>query len=598
MNRIEKCTLLLLALLGWYLLYLISFNPLTKDEMRYINVSQFPVIIQGFIFRYFHIYLQKLFILVSGNALEGARVFGSFCVAATTYLVYICTRQLLPQKSNLFMPLLAVGLFISSSIVLPYLGITWVDTTMMLMTMAVFALYLMLVESPKENHYGLIIMFGACLYFAMRTKECGVILGVLVIGIALSKRDAGEKAYKWVALLGIGAISGHLVMMILDGIFLDNFLFSITPSGYEKAIHIAMNLVSTTTESLSRPGAMGVPGTVPGSPSITGQTSISLPELLSGSPSLQNWLSRIVLKDIMIVASLYILGYVGLSNKKAPIYKKLPWLLPLVFLAYLTVTSGIRHWTFETRSLLPIIPLLCVFGAAYLDSFSNGLRFGREMAEKRNWIVVVALTVVSAIVVVWVANVGMNWIRGIGSVRAPEELAIGVIYPLLVCGLFVAALFAERAKLVAGLIILTITVVGGIAGPLSRTIFIYDERQQISENRFYPFTAFDKVAGFGEAERVFISESVCGEHNTIKSASKIKWMLGIVLGTNFEGKSVTVSRDMPEPLDYDIALISHSEFESAKEDEEFVESLAKNIEVYTEPRGKIVLLKRMGHLKN
>jgi hypothetical protein len=567
MAKTEKYIAPLVVLLGWYFLYKISFGPLTKDEIQYMNLSLFPVEYRPFVFRYFHIYLQKLFFFLAGDVFVGARILGSFCVAATAYLIYLVTRRLLPN-SSLYIPLLAIALFLSSSIVLPYLGVTWVDTTLMLLTMLVIFLYITLVQSPDMRRYGLIFILGLTLYCALRTKEMGILLGIFIFGIPTRRRVESTKSYGWLGALVFGALAGHLTMMVLDGIFLNNFWFSILPSNVMDTAGVAINMVQTTVASMSPT------------------------EVASMSPTVyfNNWLSFIAQKDVIIIFILYLLGYTRLSNQDSKNRFLLLAMFPLIVIAFLILTSAIRRWIFSTRYLLSIIPVLCIFSAVYLNSFSIKFNLSKSFRKNAIWFFVGVFLLIIFVIFTLLSGYNISAYVHRVNVRA---LAVGIVYPFCAVTIIVAGMFTEKRRTAVGLIITTIVLVVGILAPLIRTAGIHAARVKYSQNRFYPLAAFENEIGFRETRSVFISTRLYEEYEMLGSGAKqCKWMMELFFKEKTFDKRFFVSDNLRKIVNYDRALISRSDFKLITENTELNKVIVDDAKIFEEPSGKVVLVKR------
>ncbi|MFC1976010.1 hypothetical protein ACFLXQ_06405, partial [Chloroflexota bacterium] len=86
-------------------------GPISWDELLYMNLSLNPTPKPFVLNRYFHIYLQALFFQFS-NPLLAVKIFWSFLVFLTGFLVYVSARNL-TKDSNYLNGLIAILFFFS-----------------------------------------------------------------------------------------------------------------------------------------------------------------------------------------------------------------------------------------------------------------------------------------------------------------------------------------------------------------------------------------------------------------------------------------------------------------------------------------------------
>ncbi|HSQ17907.1 MAG TPA: hypothetical protein VLM83_09430, partial [Anaerolineales bacterium] len=101
--------LVIVAFAGlWVALAKVAGGPIYSDELWYIQVGLNDISAFNVMNRYFHIYMQKLFMELAPSPLEGVRVYWGFLVACTTALVYLAAR-LLSARNSILHGLLAVA---------------------------------------------------------------------------------------------------------------------------------------------------------------------------------------------------------------------------------------------------------------------------------------------------------------------------------------------------------------------------------------------------------------------------------------------------------------------------------------------------------
>ena len=109
-SKIEKWAIIVITALMCCILVLLAGGPIFSDEFLYLDVGLRNVSEPSYGNRYFHIYLQKLFVSILPTPLLGVRVFWSFLISLTTALVYFNARKL-TDKSSVLHGLLAVAFF-------------------------------------------------------------------------------------------------------------------------------------------------------------------------------------------------------------------------------------------------------------------------------------------------------------------------------------------------------------------------------------------------------------------------------------------------------------------------------------------------------
>jgi hypothetical protein len=111
----EWLAIALIFSLFFILLVKVAGGPTTSDEFFYMNLSINGIKSYLVLDYYFHIYLQRFFLLLAPSALAGAKYFWAFLVTTSSFLIYLSRYSF----SFRFRPLLNFqGL--QKSILLPY----------------------------------------------------------------------------------------------------------------------------------------------------------------------------------------------------------------------------------------------------------------------------------------------------------------------------------------------------------------------------------------------------------------------------------------------------------------------------------------------
>ncbi len=222
------------------------------DDLFYMNVSQHTTKQAWVLNRYGHIYLQKFFLWLAGDALTGAKVYWSFLFFSTCVLVYWCAR-LLAGKGGWVIGILAVLLLCSNDIFAYYAGCTFSDMTVMfLVALGTFIyLYYGLRASIRRNV--VLLILGLIFFWATKSKETGICLAVLPFGLLLRPAGSGGLRQFWrdVGWICIGVLTGLVILMMLDLAFLKDPLFSIRPSNIKTLLKFNYRGYPTAERSMS-----------------------------------------------------------------------------------------------------------------------------------------------------------------------------------------------------------------------------------------------------------------------------------------------------------------------------------------------------------
>ncbi len=130
----------------------LSFNtggPIYSDELLYIEIGLNNESAPNYGNRYFHVYLQKLFMAVAPTPLIGIRVYWAFLIALTALMIYWSARIFLKENTAIH-GLLAVAIFFSYKFISSYAGVTSVDIAAMLMSTALVFTYLLYQRTEKK----------------------------------------------------------------------------------------------------------------------------------------------------------------------------------------------------------------------------------------------------------------------------------------------------------------------------------------------------------------------------------------------------------------------------------------------------------------
>ena len=139
-------------------------GPNSSDITLYMNVGMNRIKMPFILNRYFHVFLQTIFVRLAPSPLQGYHAFWGFIVGINTLLVYLGARMAL-KRSNPLHGVLAVLIFFSFSAVAETAGVIVVDFTAMTMIALFFLLYLFSAKQGHRNPW-LVGALGFVLYLA------------------------------------------------------------------------------------------------------------------------------------------------------------------------------------------------------------------------------------------------------------------------------------------------------------------------------------------------------------------------------------------------------------------------------------------------
>lgn len=231
-SRIEKIFILIAFIALWAGLAAYAGAPIYSDEFLYIDAGLRQFAEPSYGNRYFHIYLQKLFMEIAPTPLRGVRVFWGLLIALTAVQIYYHARTL-TRHSGLLHGLLGLAFFFSFPFIVEYSGEPAVDITAMAMVTLFISFYLYALQDPLRRRAALAVL-GTLVFILFKTKETTILIFFLFLGFGF---DADGR-WRWKSLvplikpLLIGFGGGILLFIVLDGLILGQPFFAISPATF------------------------------------------------------------------------------------------------------------------------------------------------------------------------------------------------------------------------------------------------------------------------------------------------------------------------------------------------------------------------------
>ncbi|MCD6356587.1 MAG: hypothetical protein J7L66_04795 [Anaerolineaceae bacterium] len=471
-SRVEKWVLIIIAILMWVALALMAGGPIFSDEIMYLDLGLRNIAEPSYGNRYFHVYLQKLFISVFPTPLIGVRVFWGFLIALTVALIYLNTR-LISRNSTVLHGLLAVAFFFSFNIIREYSGEPAVDITVMAMTTIYLTVYLWAVRKPEKEKTALFFL-GLLAFLSFKTKETAIFINILLLGFLKGKL----KRPSWIKNLlrfftpfYIGFAVGIMVFILLDSIFLRRPFFAISPSTI-RAIFTHYDF---------------------GRGFFFGPTS---------------WYKVYLFDDLLLAFLLFIIS--GIQFQKVLDESvRVVWIYPLVYIAFISWNMLKITFGFIERFIFPALPVI-----AMLAPLAIRFEWPHKKREKIWFIGSLILTAVLILMMrLFWQNISKYFYLDYG------RMLEAVYFPILIS--FLLATLIWETKLDWKRTIPQLFCIATLLfTPLAKNykyFAVYPKVKERYEEIFYPFITYNDKLDISEGDQMFVSTDFKLSHNMLST---------------------------------------------------------------------------------
>lgn len=385
-SKIEKILIGIFFLAVWIMLASFAGAPIFSDEFLYIDAGLRRFAEPSYGNRYFHVYLQKLFMDLAPAPLAGIRVFWGFLIALTAAQIYLHARTL-TKKSSPLHGLLALAFFFSFPLITEYSGEPAVDITAMAMVTLYISLYLVALKAKAKKELALTAL-GALVFLCFKTKETTIFVNLLLLGFAFDDRGR----WQWRELLRVirplltGFAIGIGLFILLDGLILGKPFFAISPATFG-AVFKNYDF---------QPGFFFGPS---------------------------SWYREYFLDELTLPFLLFVLSGLSLRGKISPRYRLL-WIFPLALAVFVTLNMLKVTFGFIERFYFPALPLIAALAPQVLDI--------RWPKTRRQWLAFALLALASAALMLWLrsymmaaaASLNFDFGRFLDSLYYPALLSI------------------------------------------------------------------------------------------------------------------------------------------------------------------------------
>ena len=529
-------------------------GPNSSDITLYMDVGLNNIRTTWILNRYFHVFLQKLFLELAPHPLVGYQNFWGFLVGMNVFLIYISARKVL-KNSSFINGLLALGLFFAIPVIAEVSGVIVIDITAMTMIAAMVALYIFSVNKGHQKPW-MMALFGLLLFLSFKTKETTLPAAVLLIGFGWSEEGTFNLQFLLKNMLWVvgGVFAGVILFVMLNGILLGDPLFGLRLNDWRDFFG---TYVSHAADSVWHADH-------------------------------RDWYQGYWFEHTLIPFVLFIISGV-IINHKTHITRKLVWSVPLAFIAFLVLTINIR-FGYMPRFGLPILPVLCVLAAQFVD-----LKWFESVKDRKIVLLYAALGVA--------AMIGVRFLMRFAAPILDWELQSVVTlyyYPLLLTLLF-ASLFLLPDKLTRNIVNLVI-IVSILLSPMItnfRLMFITRMNERIFTQAVAPLSEFeDKITFFPEMRFYSIDSVFEGARIRIgKDINELMVLFNVYFDASATRENFTfvnaphdVYPDIVAEV-YDTVLITHDEWQGIESDPQRYETVTDLYEAFFSANSRWVLLK-------
>jgi len=570
LNWLDYSLAPLIAVLAGLWVFPYVGTSINFDDLLYMNLSQYTTPQAWVLNRYGHIYLQKIFFWLAGDALIGTRLYWCFLFFSTSVLVYWCARMLAGRRSYII-GLVAASLFCSQPVFFRYFGSTFADLTVMfLITLGTFV-YLAFLGCRDKYRHLFIMILGLIFFWAVKSKETGICMGILFLG--LGQNNTGVRSVSqfvrdigWVC---IGMIIGCILLMVFDMIFIGDFWFSVRPSSIR-------GLLEFTTGEFAHD-----------------QRAVSVYTLLSLDP-------------ILLFFVLYLFVGWRLVDRNLSRREIVAWLVPLTVMFFLTaVTIRLRCDT-PRRYLMPAIPCICVWASQFF-------RFRLSEADCKSRLktpgflskILIYSAVVSLafIIVSFLMHRTADFVRSAGW-QSPDRFYTCVILPLAITGLLISASVLRKRAFVA-VFFTSLCLFFAIYYPVSNNMVLLKKKVAVNKSqwRYEPYRVFADEITFDKNVKILVSADIYKRSWMLgREARAHGWMFNVFFNQEFEcGLSSNFEHEIGQFIDgswedilrgdYDYGFLTWRDWNGIREKHD-TEQLLRKYTLKSDKKTQLILLKK------
>lgn len=485
-----------LLFLSGYLVFIFLFiavflpftgGPKTWDELLYLNLSLNTEANPIILFRYTHIYFQKIFIAVfSSDVILASKIFWLFLCGTTAWIIARVSYKL---SGSFIAPVVALYFFFMQNLVFQkYPGVTYADFTVMFFGTLMLSIY----YGSKSDKIKLsTLTFLFVLVFKCKETSAPFILLPLTVLFKMLR----NKEFRSLTTTLYGGLAALLLFILLDAIFLKDPLFSVAPRSFSARAGFDLFVPFERTTD--------------------------------------NWFGYI-LKSTLLMPFIFYLVYLTDTGKS--FYDTIVSFVPIFILLLLIVSMISGSWGIEDRYVLPAIPYLCIFG---------GIAFTRPLYPSNENGIKTALSFIVIFVLAFcLSHLVEKFLTGRFRHFGWENhtLHLGIILPLSILLLligFSGKRFIQNRWVYTALIIFPIMLYS--ASDLKANIIALKRKDAITETekRFEPFITYKNELRLGSIDKLGVSKSIYNNSQMLgRDEGSLVIMYNVFFNTNSKGGQI------------------------------------------------------------
>jgi len=550
-SKLEKIFSVAVFLAIWVLLAMYGSGPVFSDQLMYVDIGLNNIPNADYGNRYFHVYLQKLFMALAPSAMVGTRIFWGFLVAITALLVYWNARSFFKHSTPLH-GLLALLFFFSYRFIAEYCGLTETDITAMTMVTIFLTIYLFHLRSGRKYTWP-VVALGALFFLSFKTKETTLTANVILLGLLFD--EDGKFSLRSIRPLikpfFIGLAGAIGLFILLDSVFLHNPFFSISPA----TISAVINNYGYKLEFEKEPSS---------------------------------YYSYLLIAQ-MVPFLLYMISGVKRYKSGDIPSLKVTWLFPLVLAVWMTLNMLKIPLGFIERFFFPALPTIAILAPQFLDF---------EWPKKANEKIGFWALLVFGFVLIWVMrNAFIAWTN---SIRWDYARFLDSIFYPLVLSVLLGLIFTVRKFKWLSSAIVVICILALTLAPLIRTqkyIFRTSFTGEIFEQVYQPFITYRSQIHYFPGMQMYFSANVSSETGTLSdNRDELKAMFNAFFDGRANGDNFIIQWDrtyIPDDINhqrYDYVLLNQADWDIVERNLYRFEKFRSTYDVFTDPDDPVVLL--------
>ena len=503
---------------GCFLGYHLAPGPKYWDDLLYLHtgwsMEANPLILN----RYSTIYLLSFFnLLARGDPILGGRYFGAFISSVILVLVYFNAR-ILAKTRQVFLGLFAVLFLLTFTEFTSDFGVVMADYTVTMMILVGILIFILYWRFGSQRKI-LLFLLGFIIFLSFKSKETGIILCLLIpsffidSGEPLTKRDILIK----VGLIVSGCLLGFTLFILLNAIFLKDFLFGLRYSDLRELIGFNTN------------------------------------QMVNQQVITDNYLNYIAPSCMFLLSLIWVIkadDHFKLSNRWL-------WFSVLGIIPFLDLTCVNGGWPIVIRYLTPAVAILSIL-APQIIQIENPFAAPRKNIYL---LFIIAGSLIISAIIVGVLYLFVARRAGWGF----TYFIVGVLSPIVVCILLFWLCFKRRNNIFS--LVIIVTCIGALTAPMAakNVLEIVSSRTK-QDSRFLPFAEF-KNGVVCSTGKILISGTIYQNYNILsRGVSSSQWMYDLYFRCHISGDQFDYGQTQEEIFkdlllnSYDYVFLDDSDY--------------------------------------